>query len=384
MEKHNKDLDALYKGQIKEKEDSVKSTNIVNVNVREFITKQSLPPDVTNDILNLCGGDIQLTVTVKELNRKITDYKEHKSEAKKVSCSYWKGAANEHPNTIYRDEATDITFIKCGGIGDAVGSQQNFLALCELDGDEAMINAFCNEEGMRMKKQSYAKRPGPASGYHQLGDVSIHLTDVTQKDSTLFIQTKGETSTGKRAVYVNNDNKVIKTNWTYKAVRMSRLCTEEKQQEAKQFMSYRHILLREAIMYLKVLAAMDQCGIPPMQSEQGTCLPQLKKILEKNINRSVEDNLIEWMCTTGEMRNHQAVACHEDGNTSHYIELYTLFGRGNGIQKKDGFLYLPMHNTVVRIKCNKEGIACNLWRTSHVPDQTRNTNNFSKVHGPIP
>jgi len=190
MEKHNEDLDALYKGQIKEKEDSVKSTNIVNVNVREFITKQSLPPDVTNDILNLCGGDIQLTVTVKELNRKITDYKEHKSEAKKVSCSYWKGAANEHPNTICRDEATDITFIKCGGIGDAIGSQQNFLALCELDGDEAMINAFCNEEGMRMKKQSYAKRPGPASGYHQLGDVSIHLTDVTQKDSTLYRRCK--------------------------------------------------------------------------------------------------------------------------------------------------------------------------------------------------
>ena len=39
--------------------------------------------------------------------------------------------------------------------------------------------------------------------------------------------------------------------------------------------------------------------------------------------------LLEWCCSTGEMRNHQALTAHVDGNKSHSIETMSAFGRLN-------------------------------------------------------
>ena len=90
------------------------------------------------------------------------------------------------------------------------------------------------------------------------------------------------------------------------------------------------------------------------------------------------------MLTTGEMRNHEAVRCHVDKNSSsHKFEVYMLFHR-SGIPIKDGYLYLPLDNIVIKIKCDQHLMVCNLNSTYHVADESRNTNNYSKVHGPNP
>ena len=45
---------------------------------------------------------------------------------------------------------------------------------------------------------------------------------------------------------------------------------------------------------------------------------------------------------------------------------------------------MPLDNFVLKIQCNKQMMICNLKQTPHVPDESRNTHNFSKVHGPDP
>lgn len=89
------------------------------------------------------------------------------------------------------------------------------------------------------------------------------------------------------------------------------------------------------------------------------------------------------MTSTGEMRNHQALACHTDTNKSHPMEIYSLFHR-TGSKKMNGLLYLPLDDACIRVVCDEQIVVCNLYHTPHVPDQSRNTNNISKTHGPKP
>ena len=96
---------------------------------------------------------------------------------------------------------------------------------------------------------------------------------------------------------------------------------------------------------------------------------------------TIEDCLVQWMVTTGEMRNHQALAVHVDGNRSNPLEIYSIFHR-IGVTRKNGMLYLPLDNACIEMKCDEHVAVCSLRRTPHVPDKTRNTHNFSKVHGP--
>ena len=54
-------------------------------------------------------------------------------------------------------------------------------------------------------------------------------------------------------------------------------------------------------------------------------------------------------------------------------------------KKMNGLLYLPLDNVCsIRVVCDEQIVVCNLHHTPHVPDQSRNTNNISKTHGPKP
>ena len=112
-------------------------------------------------------------------------------------------------------------------------------------------------------------------------------------------------------------------------------------------------------------------------------LYNLQHVLAANVGKSIEHCLVLWMTNTGEMRNHQALACHTDTNKSHPMEIYSLFHR-TGRKKMNGLLYLPLNNACIRVVCDEQIVVCNLSHTPHVPDQSRNTNNISKVHGPKP
>jgi hypothetical protein len=103
--------------------------------------------------------------------------------------------------------------------------------------------------------------------------------------------------------------------------------------------------------------------------------------------------LLEWACWTGEMCNHQALAAHKDGNRSHPMETLTLFGRKRVEdptddacrivrEYKDGMLALPYQHAVLYLEAAVDVWHVGLKNTIHVPDRTRDTDNWTKVHGP--
>ena len=223
-----------------------------------------------------------------------------------------------------------------------------------------------------------ACRPGPASKVFRLGDKSTGFSQITKKATTLFISTS-EKAVNMKAIYYNKSGLVKETNWGYKSMLMKRLGKGQKWTEANKNMAYNHILFREAICYMTALGCINSLDIGvPIDG-----LSNLRDILQSNSDISISQCLVRWMCTTGEMRNHQAVGCHCDGNNSSPLEIYTPFDRP-GMIKKDAFLYLPLDNIALQLICCRHLMVCNLTDTPHVADQSRDVNNFSKVHGPCP
>ena len=106
----------------------------------------------------------------------------------------------------------------------------------------------------------------------------------------------------------------------------------------------------------------------------------------------LESKLLAWACSTGEMRNHQAVKVHYDGNKSHPVETMSIYGRLPIDLKQmttsyiksmeDGFLLLPMEGITLKMRCGYDLIHCRLKSTVHLADKTRNTCNWTRVHGP--
>jgi hypothetical protein len=102
--------------------------------------------------------------------------------------------------------------------------------------------------------------------------------------------------------------------------------------------------------------------------------------------------LLEWATSSGEMRNHQACYCHEDGNKSNLLETMWLGGKVRGNDKTtsttkvkgmtNGKLVLPIQGLVFDIQCGRDLLHLALTNTMHVPDDTRNCYNYSRVHGP--
>ena len=82
-----------------------------------------------------------------------------------------------------------------------------------------------------------------------------------------------------------------------------------------------------------------------------------------------------------------------DGNTSNKIETLSLYSRENDetILKSCNFLnkdtdgryvYLRIDGICLGYKCGKDMLHCKFTNTVHLSDITRNTVNWSRVHGP--
>ena len=87
------------------------------------------------------------------------------------------------------------------------------------------------------------------------------------------------------------------------------------------------------------------------------------------------------MLTTGGMRNHQVLGLHKDTNRSRRYEIYSLLHQ-SGVERKDGYLYMPLDNVCIKVKYDKHLLVCDMSDTPYVPDPSRNVYNISKVHGP--
>lgn len=102
--------------------------------------------------------------------------------------------------------------------------------------------------------------------------------------------------------------------------------------------------------------------------------------------------LLEWSCCTGEMRNHMAIAAHEDGNKSHYVETEMVFPKipcndkrtssSIVLESNPGLVAFPFQGFSIKLRCGKDVAHLQLRNTMHLPDNTRDTSNWSWVHGP--
>ena len=99
--------------------------------------------------------------------------------------------------------------------------------------------------------------------------------------------------------------------------------------------------------------------------------------------------MLAWGVSGDETRNHQQLKAHVDGNKKNQIETLSLFPRiaenkvvcHNNFDNKmySGLLYFPMHGFSIYFGCGKDIINCSLKETIHIPDNSRNYVNWSKV-----
>ena len=384
LARKNNSLQNINKKQVSSPQSCIKSNTKIEVSLRNFVTAEL--PEHASEILQLYNNQHKLKVSVIELEKYIPTNKEFNSEKSQINGATWTANINDnphpHPNILGHDDETDITVIKLPARTKQAQStgKQDFITISNANFDQSCVDEFCQHDNKSVQQKKTGSRPGPASGVALLSDGSHSFTPVTQKQTSLKLAAS-KNGCAMRMVYENDHGKAKICNFGYKPVDMDRLTKAKKEKEAKQYAFYREILLKEAMVYIASIASVVAAGIS-ISKHNNLYLCELCKILSnKKEEDSIEESLVEWMVTTGEMRNHQAIACHVDTNKSHPLEIYSVFHRVGAI-KMNGLLYLPLDNVCIEMICDKNVAVCSLSRTPHVPDQSRNTNNISKVHGP--
>ena len=189
-----------------------------------------------------------------------------------------------------------------------------------------MVHTFSNiEVKTSIDHEETGCRAGAVAGVTEFKDRSLvpSLTMITQRDMLLLLASSAK-GVNTSILYNNKEGEVKHAKWGYKSLLMKRLTTQGKIAEATKFTSYQHILVNEAICYITGIACIEAVGVPAPICSGGNRLCNLKQILDYSKIETIHTCLLKWMCTTGEMSNHQSVACHVDGNKCHPYEI----GRG--------------------------------------------------------
>ena len=224
---------------------------------------------------------------------------------------------------------------------------------------------------------------------------SKSLSKVTLNERVLCVRNR---SVGLSLSYRNHKGQVKGRNSIYKDLYMTRLSSKSKFRMVLNSVALQRIVLVEMVCRLRSFILLDKEDIIPIETNVCTFLRYNndRRLMEDkfiSIGRTkLEAKLLSWACSTGEMRNHQAVKTHFDGNKSHPVETMTLFGRLPINVKnlsveylstmESGYLILPLEGVTIKMNCGNDLIHCSLKATLHLADNTRNTCNWSKVHGP--
>ena len=265
-------------------------------------------------------------------------------------------------------------------------------------------------EALAIKRLKCHGRSGAAGGIVSTDTNSHSMTKNTKRDENVFVPSKK--GVGISCVYKNHMNQIKSFSGVYNDVYMNRIGIKEKTHNVHQNISYARISLAEmktrtiSLILASELGLLTQTEIidsfkflscnnlkPSQRTEH--CPLKLHRKSRLDIFTNFERLLLHQACTTGEMRNHQALHAHVDGNKSHFLESLALFGRINveDVYKEaklsdvvqnmtGGYLYLPLEGIVLSMTCCTMSVHCKLKKTIHIPDLSRNTHNWSKVHGP--
>ena len=258
---------------------------------------------------------------------------------------------------------------------------------------------FSKQESEVINKMIHSKRQGPAFGYVDPHNNFDHnpksLSSMTQHDSRLLLLSNPSSEHTNCSVYYrNNDGDKKSFHSVYSDGMMRRMTKKQKKKEIISNNILQMITIEEMKSRILAMAIMIKFGLVPEQHQDSFLYgleESLKASIYKNIfsDLSTFDNaLLIWSYTTGEMQNHQALCVHKDTNRSHIAETMTLWNRWtegmipDGNNDFDGKLMFPWHRFGIKIKCGVDVIHSNFSSTYHVSDASRNTVNWSRVHGP--
>ena len=336
---------------------------------------------VYNDILK------PLNITTVNAIALTDNYKEMSSKIMGVSL----------PNNV-SIEQINPNIISCPSFGYGfikLPRGDDFILIEQSNFTDTSILSTSLQEMKYISKGILSPRAGAAGGFMLPDSFSRSLSPVTKNNRCL---TKRKNSVAMSLTYSNYNNETKGRNAVYKDLHMRRLSSHQKFKMVLKNVQYQNILVNEMISRLRCFVILHEKGIMSFMSIVKSFLEQSDRRASMHaafvsIGRSnLEAKLLSWACSTGEMRNHMAVKAHVDGNSSHPVETMTLFGRlptnkdnynfKSLHEQKDGYLILPLEGITLKIRCGYDIIHCSLQKTMHVADNSRNTCNWSKVHGP--
>ena len=188
---------------------------------------------------------------------------------------------------------------------------------------------------------------------------------------------------------------------------MNRLDKKSKRREALGSSAMRERHIREMEARVRILALVDHLKMEEEAKEENLLWGSFQKAMRKTLAEGPgsdwcqcepklglwERILLEYACGTGEMRNHEPLAVHCDGNKSHLLESMTGFPRyaktdyhrsATDILKDCQKMYLaaPFDGFCMGIQPGKDAVALQFARTWHAPDHSRGEKNTSFCHGP--
>ena len=273
--------------------------------------------------------------------------------------------------------------------------KNDFIIITKSQFNELSVLEQSLNEMKYISKGAIASRAGAAGGVMLPFNECRSLSKVTLNDRVLCARKK---SVGMSVSYRNNEGVVKGRNAIYNDLYMKRYDSKQKFRLVKSSLAYQRLLIREMISRLKAFFILDHERLIPIHKSlegfknvDGNRL-MMEKIFVTMGRTNFESKLLSWACSTGEMRNHQAVSAHVDGNKSHPVETMSVFGRLPIDSKtlkveyvkemKAAFLLLPLEGLTLKMLCGYDLVHCCLKSTVHLADNSRNTCNWTKVHGP--
>jgi hypothetical protein len=181
---------------------------------------------------------------------------------------------------------------------------------------------------------------------------------------------------------------------------MHRASKEAKKITLEAFESERSKTIAEMKARLRAYAAVETCKLTNGQPIWSSFCASIEMARTKHHYWQSVDTMLSffdivllvWASGTGEMRNHQALGTHTDGNKSHYIESYTVWGKVPVNDKRSSTkiveemvpakLGLPHYGLALLSRCGRDVWQLQLKNTMHSADPSRNMYNWSWVHGP--
>ena len=273
--------------------------------------------------------------------------------------------------------------------------KNDFIIFVKSNFDEISILEQSLNEMKPISRGDMASRAGSAGGYMLPSNECKSLSTITKNERLLCVRKK---SVGMSVTYRNKNGEVKGRNSVYNDLYMSRFCSKKKFKLVKRSTAYQRLLIKEMVSRLKAFILLDRCDVIPIHTSIFAFMTysaeriNREKEFEATGKSKLESKLLSWACCTGEMRNHQAVKSHYDGNTSHPVESMSLFGRlpvnmrnvsvDYVKEMAEGYLLLPLEGLTIKIKCGYDLMHCSLKSTLHLADNTRNSCNWSRVHGP--